>query len=95
VVDLDLTITDKSFVNLLLGMGGMFRRPGDPATLRSDIVNMLKRHGPGTCRKRALDPAVANELLNAVSEFVKAAPASLNIKLKAGPEPVALGRAPM
>lgn len=90
VVDLDLTLTDKSFVNLLLGIGSMFGG-GDPAALRNDVVNMLKEMGPDLS-KEGVDASVANELMTAVSEFVKR-PGSLNIKLKPA-EPLALSGSP-
>src|SRR6185503_11070361 len=87
IVDLDLTITDKSFVNLILGASGMFGA-GDPETLRNDIVNMVKGLGPDLTSS-GLDTSVANELTDAVSKFLER-PGSLNIKLKPA-EPLSLG----
>jgi hypothetical protein len=84
--DLDITITDKTLVNFMLGVGGMFGG-GDPETLRTDIVNMLSTSGTDLANS-GVDPAVSNELSAALAQFVKQ-PGSLNIKLKPA-APVAL-----
>lgn len=89
VIDLDVTITDKSLVNFLLGLGGMFGG-GDPATLRADVVNMLSSMGADLAGA-GIDPSVSTELSAALAEFVKQ-PGALNIRLKPA-EPVALGAA--
>ena len=82
VVDLDLTLTDKSLVNHLLGLGG-----GDPETLRNDIVTQIKSMGVDFT-KAGVDKSVSDELTAAVASFVKQ-PGVLNIKLKPA-QPVAL-----
>ena len=86
LTDLDITLTDKTLVTLMLGMGGMFGG-GDPETLRADIVNMLSTAGTDLASS-GIDPAVSNELSAALAQFVKQ-PGSLNIKLKPA-APVAL-----
>jgi hypothetical protein len=82
VVDLDLTLTDKSLVNHLLGLGG-----GDPETLRNDIVTQIKSMGVDFT-KAGVDKSVSDELTAAVASFVRQ-PGVLNIKLKPA-QPVAL-----
>jgi hypothetical protein len=91
VIDLDVTVTDKSLVNFLLGLGGMFGG-GDPATLRTDVVNMLSSLG-ADLTGAGIDASVSNELSAALAEFVKQ-PGALNIKLNP-PAPVAVGEASM
>jgi hypothetical protein len=82
VVDLDVTLTDKSLVGHLLGLGG-----GDPETLRADIVKQIKAMG-GDLTNAGVDKTVSDEFTNAVAAFVKQ-PGVLNIKLKPA-EPVAI-----
>ena len=82
VVDFDLTLTDKSLVNHLLGLGG-----GDPEALRTDIVNQIKSMG-ADFTKAGVDKSVSDELSAAVASFVKQ-PGVLNIKLQPA-HPVAL-----
>jgi hypothetical protein len=82
VVDFDLTLTDKSLVNHLLGLGG-----GDPEALRTDIVNQIKSMG-ADFTKAGVDKAVSVELTAAVAAFVRQ-PGVLSIKLKPA-QPVAL-----
>lgn len=84
--DLDITLTDKTLVNFVLGIGGMFGG-GDPETLRTDVVNMLTTAGTDLAAS-GVDPMVSNELSAALAQFVKQ-PGSLNIKLKPA-APVAL-----
>ena len=80
VVDLDVTVTDKTLVNLLLGLGGMTGMGGDVETLRTDVINMLQGMG-ADLTSAGVDQTVANELTAALAAFVKQ-PGSLNIKLK-------------
>jgi hypothetical protein len=81
LVDLDLTLTDKSLVTFLLGIGAnpMFGGTGDAEALRADIVNQVTAMAAGGIP--GVDTAVANEFSTAVAAFVKQ-PGTLNIKLK-------------
>lgn len=81
LVDLDLTLTDKSLVNFMLGLGSnaMFGGSGDKEALRADIVNQVTAMAAGGLP--GVDKAVANEFSAAVAGFVKQ-PGTLNIKLK-------------
>ena len=87
IVDLDLTITDKTLVNFVLGVAAM-GSGGDVETLRTDIVNQVSALA-GSLPPGAVDPKVATEFSNAMAAFVKQ-PGSLNIKLKPA-QPMALG----
>jgi hypothetical protein len=82
IVDFDLTLTDKSLVGHLLGLGG-----GDPEQLRNDIVNQIRSMG-ADFTKAGVDKAVSDEFTTAVAAFVKQ-PGALNIKLKPA-QPVAI-----
>ncbi|MEP7210277.1 MAG: hypothetical protein ABI740_05520 [Alphaproteobacteria bacterium] len=82
IVDLDLTLTDKSLVGHLLGLGG-----GDPEALRNDIVTQIKSMG-ADLSGAGVDKAVSDEFTAAVAAFVKQ-PGTLNIKLKPA-QPVAI-----
>ncbi|MDZ4761566.1 MAG: hypothetical protein SGJ21_10880 [Alphaproteobacteria bacterium] len=79
IVDLDLTLTDKSLVNRLLQLSTMMGSP-DPEALRTDIVNQIAALG-ADLSAAGVDPAVSSELLAAVSSFIKQ-PGTLSIKLK-------------
>lgn len=87
IVDLDLTVTDKTLVNFVLGVAAM-GSGGDVETLRTDIVNQVSALA-GSLPPGAVDPKVASEFSNAMAAFVKQ-PGSLNIKLKPA-QPMALG----
>jgi hypothetical protein len=87
VVDLDLTITDKTLVNFMLGVAAM-GTGGDVETLRTDIINQVNALA-GSLPPGSVDPTVATEFSNAMAAFVKQ-PGSLNIKLKPA-QPMALG----
>ncbi len=80
VVDLDLTITDKSLMTFILGVSAMFGGAGDPEALRADIVNQVMALA-GDASQMGVDQGVASEFATAVAAFVKQ-PGSLNIKLK-------------
>lgn len=82
IADLDLTLTDKSLVGHLLGLGG-----GDPEALRADIVNQIKAMG-ADFTSAGVDKAVAEELTTAIAAFIKQ-PGALNIRMKPA-QPVAL-----
>jgi hypothetical protein len=82
LVDFDMTLTDKSLVAHLLGLGG-----GDPEKLRADIVNQIKSMG-ADLTNAGIDKSVSDELTAAVAAFVKQ-PGTLNIKLKPA-QPVAI-----
>ena len=86
VVDLDLVLTDKSFVDKMLALAATTNGQ-DVETMRTDIVNQLASlgadmSGPG------IDAAVVTELTTAVANFIKS-PGTLAIKL-APAAPVAL-----
>ena len=86
VVDLDIVLTDKSFVDKMLTLAATTNGQ-DVETLRTDIVNQLASlgadmSGPG------IDTAVVTELTTAVANFIKS-PGTLAIKL-APAAPVAL-----
>jgi hypothetical protein len=87
IVDLDLTVTDKTLVNFVLGVAAM-GSGGDIETLRKDIVNQIAAL-PGSLPPGSIDPAVSSEFSNAISAFLKQ-PGSLNIKMKPA-QPMALG----
>jgi hypothetical protein len=87
IVDLDLTLTDKSLVNLVLGIGAM-ATGGEVEALRTDVVNQIKALA-SSLPPEAVEPAVATEFTNAIAAFVKQ-PGSLNIKLKPA-QPLAIG----
>lgn len=86
VVDLDVTLTDRSLVEKLLALAPMMGAP-DAETMRTDIVNMISALGPDLS-SAGLDATVANELTAAVAEFVKK-PGVLKIVMKPA-APVAL-----
>ena len=78
VVDLDLVLTDKSFVDKMLALAATTNGQ-DVETRRTDIVNQLASlgadmSGPG------IDAAVVTELTTAVANFIKS-PGTLAIKL--------------
>ena len=87
IVDLDLTITDKSLMNFVLGVAAM-GSGGDLETLRADMVSQINALA-GTVPPEAVEPAVVTEFANAMAAFIKQ-PGSLNIKLKPA-QPMALG----
>jgi hypothetical protein len=87
IVDLDLTITDKTLVNFVLGVAAM-GSGGDVETLRADIVNQINALA-GSLPPGAVDQAVATEFTTAMAAFMKQ-PGSLNIKMKPA-QPMALG----
>jgi hypothetical protein len=80
LVDLDMTITDKSLVTFLMGLGAnpMFGGTGDVETIRTDVVNQVTALMSDIPK---LDKAVSSEFSAAVSAFLKQ-PGSLNIKFK-------------
>jgi hypothetical protein len=86
IVDLDLTITDKSFVNKMLALAPMMGSQ-DAETLRTDLVNMISSMGADLSGS-GIDQALANELTTAVANFIKS-PGMLSIKM-APATPVAL-----
>lgn len=86
VIDLDLTLTDKSIMEKIFNLAPMMGSQ-DPAALRNDIVQMLSSAGPDLA-KAGLDPALSNELTKAVSDFIKQ-PGTLHIVMKPA-QPVAL-----
>ncbi|HEV7691903.1 MAG TPA: hypothetical protein VGO52_13800 [Hyphomonadaceae bacterium] len=79
LVDLDLTLTDKSLVDFLLGVGPMLGMGTDKETFRADIVNQVTAMAAGGIP--GVDKSVASEFSNAVAAFVKQ-PGTLNIKMK-------------
>jgi hypothetical protein len=81
LVDLDLTLTDKSLVTFLLGLGAnpMFGGAGDVEAFRADIVNQVTAMAAGGLP--GVDKSVASEFSTAVAAFIKQ-PGTLNIKLK-------------
>jgi hypothetical protein len=85
IADLELTLTDKSFVNKMLTLAPMMGG-GDPEVLRADIVNMLSTAGTDFAGA-GVDPALANELTAAVSAFIQS-PGTLTVK-RAPAQPVA------
>ncbi len=74
LIDLDLTLTDKSLVNRLLKLDA------DPEKLRADIVAQVEAMGPDLTQA-GVEKAVSDELVAAVSAFVKQ-PGTLTLKLK-------------
>ncbi len=80
LVDLDMTITDKSLVTFLMGLGAnpMFGGTGDVETIRTDVVNQVTALMSDIPK---LDKAVSSEFSAAVAAFLKQ-PGSLNIKFK-------------
>jgi hypothetical protein len=86
VVDLNLSLTDKSLVNRLLNLAPMMGG-SDPEQMRTDIVNMLSSSG-ADLTGAGVDPAISNELMAAVAEFVKK-PGTLTITMKPA-QPTAL-----
>lgn len=86
VVDLDLTLTDKSIVQKIFNLAPMMGAP-DPAAMRNDIVTMLAGMGPDLAQA-GIDPTLSNELMAAVADFVKQ-PGTLHIVLRP-PAPVAV-----
>ncbi len=85
IADLELTLTDKSFVNKMFALAPMMGG-GDPEVLRNDIINMLSTAG-ADFTSAGVDPALSNELTAAVSSFIQS-PGKLTVKL-APPQPVA------
>lgn len=88
VMDLDLTLTDKSLVNRLLALAPMVGG-SDPETLRADIIAQLKDMG-ANLSGAGVDATVANEFTAAVADFV-ANPGTLKISMKPA-APVALAQ---
>jgi hypothetical protein len=86
VVDLNLSLTDKSLVNRLLNLAPMMGG-GDPETMRNDLVNMLSSSG-ADLSGAGVDPAIAQEFTAAVAEFIKK-PGTLTITMKPA-QPAAL-----
>lgn len=87
IVDLDLTITDKTLVNFVLGVAAM-GSGGDVEKLRTDVVSQINALA-GAVPPEAVETAVATEFSSAMAAFMKQ-PGSLNIKLKPA-QPIALG----
>jgi hypothetical protein len=88
LVDLDLSLTDKTLVNFVLGLssGPLFGGSGDKEALRADIVNQVTAMAAADLP--GVDKAVASEFSSAVAAFLKQ-PGTLNIKLKPA-QPLAL-----
>lgn len=87
IVDLDLTITDKSLMNFVLGVAAM-GAGGDAESLRNDLIAQINALA-STVPPEAVEPAIVTEFTAAMAAFVKN-PGSLNIKLKPA-QPMALG----
>jgi hypothetical protein len=79
IVDVDVKLTDKSLVNRLFNLSSMMGSP-DPEALRTDIVNQIAALGVDL-EAAGVDKAVSNELLTAVSDFIKK-PGVLHVTLK-------------
>lgn len=88
VVDLDMTLTDKSLVNRLLALAPMVGG-SDPETMRTDIIAQLKDMG-ANLTGAGVDATVANEFSAAIADFV-ANPGTLKIAMKPA-APVALAQ---
>jgi hypothetical protein len=88
VIDLDLTLTDKSLVNRLLALAPMVGG-SDPEAMRADIITQLKSMGADLAGA-GVDATVANEFTAAIADFV-AKPGTLKIAMKP-PAPVALAQ---
>jgi hypothetical protein len=86
VVDMELTLTDKSLISKIFNLAPMMGAQ-DPEALRNDIVNMLSTAGADLANA-GFDAQVSNELMTAVSNFIKQ-PGVLKITLKPA-APVAL-----
>jgi hypothetical protein len=87
VVDFDMTLVDKSLVNRLLGLSSM--TGSDPETMRADIVAQVRALG-ADLSGAGVDPAVANEFMTALANFVER-PGTLRITMKPA-QPVALAK---
>lgn len=78
LVDLDLKLTDKSFVNRMLNLSGFLGAP-DAESLRTDIVNQVLALQTDLS-SAGVDPGLATELLGAVAEFIRT-PGTLSLKM--------------
>lgn len=80
LVDLDLTVTDKSLVTFLMGLGAnpMFGGTGDVETIRTDVVNQVTALMGDIPN---VDKAVSSEFSTAIAAFLKQ-PGTLNLKFK-------------
>lgn len=79
VVDMDITLTDKSLVSKLFALAPMMGA-ADPEAMKTDIVNMLSAMG-ADLTAAGIDASISNELMAAVSSFVKQ-PGTLRITMK-------------
>lgn len=86
IVDLDVTLTDKSIVQKMLSLAPMMGAP-DAETMRADLVSMVSAMGPDLTNA-GVDAAVANELSAAVADFIRQS-GKLHIVMKPA-APVAL-----
>lgn len=86
VIDLDLTLTNQTLVDSILGLSSMAGGSDAEAT-RKDVINMITGSRKDLVNA-GLDDAMSQELTTAVASFMKQ-PGALNIKLKPA-QPVAL-----